>query len=285
MKTIIVTTDFSSTALNAAEYATNMALGIHANLLLLHVFQTPVLYSKVPLTVSGESIMQVATNEEHIKIEAEKGLEQLKNELTKKTGGKIDIETEMRFGVFYDELKTLCKRIQPYAVIMGSQGTTATERLFFGGHTVFAMKHLKWPIITVPPDAKYSSVQKIVLACDFDEVIDVIDLAPIDEIKKMVHDMNAELHILNIGKKKIFNPDLVFDSGLLKEKLAELNPVFHFISTDDTDEGIIEFTEKNKIDLLIILPKRHDLLDKLIHKSHTKQLVLHSHVPVMALHQ
>jgi len=34
-----------------------------------------------------------------------------------------------------------------------------------------------------------------------------------------------------------------------------------------------------------VLPKRHGLLDKLIHKSHTKQLVLHSHVPVMAFHQ
>jgi nucleotide-binding universal stress UspA family protein len=285
MKTIIVTTDFSSTALNAAEYATNMALGIHANLVLLHVFQTPVLYSRVPLSVTGESIMQVATNEEHIKLDAEKNLEEIKNQLTKKTGGKIDIESEMRFGVFYDELKSVCKRVQPYAVIMGSQGTTATERLFFGGHTVFAMKHLKWPIITVPPDAKYASVQKVVLACDFDEVIDVIGLAPIDEIKKLVHDMNAELHVLNIGKKEIFNPNLVFESGLLKEKLAEVNPAFHFISTENTDEGIIEFTEKNHINLLIILPKRHDLLDKLIHKSHTKQLVLHSHVPVMALHQ
>jgi len=47
----------------------------------------------------------------------------------------------------------------------------------------------------------------------------------------------------------------------------------------------MDFEEKNKIDLLIVLPRRHNLLGSIFHKSHTKQLVLHSHVPVMALHQ
>ena len=66
--------------------------------------------------------------------------------------------------------------------------------------------------------------------------------------------------------------------------LVSLKPNYHFITDKDTDEGIIDFAEKNHIDLLIVLPKRHGLLDKLIYKSHTKQLVMHSHVPVMALH-
>ena len=37
MKTIIVATDFSTAALNAAEYAADMALAIQANILLLHI--------------------------------------------------------------------------------------------------------------------------------------------------------------------------------------------------------------------------------------------------------
>jgi nucleotide-binding universal stress UspA family protein len=66
--------------------------------------------------------------------------------------------------------------------------------------------------------------------------------------------------------------------------LQGINPQYHFITNENTDEGIIEFAEKNNIDLLVVLPKRHDLLTKLLNRSHTKQLVLHSHVPVMALH-
>ena len=164
---------------------------------------------------------------------------------------------------------------------MGSQGTTAAERLLFGSHTVYAMKHLVWPLITVPPQAKFSAVKKIGLACDFNKVVET---TPVDEIKTLVNDFHAELHVLNTGKKEVFNPELVFESGLLQEMLAALKPEYHFITNENTDEGIMDFAEKNNIDLLVVLPKRHGLLEKLFLKSHSKQLVLHSHVPVMALH-
>jgi hypothetical protein len=165
---------------------------------------------------------------------------------------------------------------------MGSQGTTAAEHLFFGSNTVHAMKHLAWPLITVPDGLIFSSIKKIGIACDFEKVADTI---PVDEIKMLVHDFNAELHILNTGSKKEFKPGLVSESRSLQEMLGVLRPNFHFITNENTDLGIIDFAEKNHIDLLIVFPKRHSLLDRMMHKSHTKQLVLHCYVPVMALHQ
>ena len=272
MKIILVATDFSPAALNAVNYAAEMALAINADILLLHVYQIPVVYLEVPVIVDEEGLMQ----------EAEKNINKIKKQLIGKTGGKLNIQTEVRTGVFFQDLRTVCERINPYTVVMGSQGTTASERLFFGSHAVYAMKHLMWSLITVPIEATFSSVKKIGLACDFNKVVST---TPVDEIKMLVKDFHAELHILNTGKKEGFKPELIFESGLLQEMLATLKPNYHFITNQNTDEGIMEFAEKNHIDLLVVLPKRHGLLDKLIHKSHTKQFVLHSHVPVMALHQ
>lgn len=271
MKTILVATDFSPAAMNAANYAADMALAINAEIHLFHVYQIPISYSEIPVIV----------NEEEMMLNAETLIQGVKEKLTQKTAGKINIATEVRSGVFFQELRKVCERIKPYSVVMGSQGKTAAERLFFGSHAVHAMKNLMWPIITVPPEARFSFFKKVGLACDFDKVV---DKTHVGEIKMLVHDFHAELHILNTGSKKEFEPELVFESGLLLEMLAALKPNYHFISNKDTDEGIIDFAEKNNIDLLIVLPKRHGLLDKLIYKSHTKQLVLHSHVPVMALH-
>jgi nucleotide-binding universal stress UspA family protein len=272
MKTILVATDFSSAALNAANYAADMALAIDASILLLHVYQLPVVFYEVPVAMTEDDMMR----------DAEKNISELKEQLTLKTSGKIKINTEVIMGVFYPELKTVCERINPYIVVMGSQGSTAAERFLFGGHTVYAMKHLMWPLITVPPQAIFSSVKKIGLACDFDNVVNTI---PIDDVKMLVNDFNAELHILNTGKQEVFNANAVFGPGILEEMIAPLKPNYHFINNENTDEGIMDFAEKNYIDLLLVLPKRHGLLDKLLHKSHTSQLVLHSHVPVMALHQ
>lgn len=272
MKTILVATDFSPAATNAANYAAEMALTINANILLLHVYQIYVGYLEIPVAVSLEDI----------RLGAEKQLKDLKEQLSKKTNNKLYIATEIRMGSFFGELKNACESVTPYTVVMGSQGTTATEHLFFGSNTVYAMKHLAWPLITVPDGLIFSSIKKIGLACDFEKVADTI---PVDEIKMLIHDFKAELHILNTGSKKEFKPELISESRLLQEMLGELKPNYHFITNENTDMGIIDFAEKNHIDLLIMFPKRHSLLDNIMHKSHTKQLVLHSYVPVMSLHQ
>ena len=272
MKTIVVATDFSPAAANAVNYAAEMALTINADILLLHVYQIPLGYLEVP----------IAAGLEEIRIGAEQQINELKEQLTRKTTNKLHIETEVRMGSFFTELKDVCKGVNPYVVVIGSQGTTGAEHLFFGSNTVYTIKHLAWPVVTVPNGLIFSSIKKIGLACDFEKVVDTI---PVNEIKMLVNDFKAELHILNTGSDKEFKPEVVFESGLLQEMLWALRPNYHFITNENTDQGIIDFAEKNHIDLLIVFPKRHSLIEKIMHRSHTKQLVLHSYVPVMALHK
>lgn len=270
MKTIIIPTDFSPAALNAVNYAADMAKAIDADLLLVHTFFPFITYSAVPTLIDTDVLKE----------NAELSITQLKKQLEHKCGNGLNIKTTVKMGTFINELESVCEEIQPYAVIMGSQGSAASDYRFFGSHSVQAMQQLNWPVITVPRGAQFSEVKKIGLAFDFENEIDRDHLRG---IKKMVQDFNAELHVLNISKKNQQTPHTVFESGFLMEMLASVNHKYHFIVNENIDEGIIDFAEKNNLDLLIVMPKRHNLLDKLIHGSHTKQLVLHSHVPVMAL--
>jgi len=272
MKTILVATDFSKAATNAASYAADMALALNANLLLFHVYEIPIAYLEVPVIANFNDLEDTA------KLETEK----LKEELIERTGNKINIATQVKTGSFFFELQSTCEHVHPYMVIMGSQGTTATEHVLFGSHTIHAMKSLQWPLITVPINSTHSSVKKIGLACDLEKVIETV---PIAEIKALLSDFSAELHIINTGKKGNFASDIIFQSGVLDEMLHRFNPHFHFVTNDNIDEGILDFVEKNGIDLLIALPKRHDLLNSIIHKSHTRQFIIHSHIPVMMLHK
>lgn len=271
MKTIIVATDFSVGATQAASYAADMALSIQADILLLHIFQIPVVYPEMPLAISKEEMMEDST----------KSLTLLRNHLIAQTSGGINIRIKIVSGNFFSELEMVCKEIMPYAVVMGSQGSTAAERVLFGGHTIYAMKHLMWPLITVPPNAKFSQIKRISLACDYNEVI---ENTPLEELKRLVQDFNAELHVINSGKEEVYNPEMVYESGMLQELLLPLNPRYHFITDENAEESIINFVEQNQIDLLITLPKKRDLLGKLMHKSFSKRLILHSQVPVIAMH-
>ena len=187
MKTIIVATDFSTAALNAAYYAADMASAIHADLLLLHVYQIPVVYPGIPVSAEDEMVS-----------DAKKSLSLLKEQLIIRTDGKLSIKTKFSAGFFFQELKAICEKIKPYSVVMGSQGSTAAERVFYGSHTVYAMKHLMWPLITVPPGAGFSQIKKICLACDFEKVIESI---PVYEIERLINDFDAELYIIHSGEK------------------------------------------------------------------------------------
>jgi nucleotide-binding universal stress UspA family protein len=275
MKTIIVPTDFSPIATNAMNFAADMAVNINASLMLLHVYQVPVSMTDVPV---------VLVSAEELRKSSEAKLEEIKDALTHITSGKIKVYTEARLGDVSDELEEVCKQIQPFAVIMGTKGTSGVERLLFGSTTLTAIRHLTWPVIVVPPGKEYGKgIKKIGFACDFDKVVET---TPIQFIKSMVKEFGAELHVLNVDyESRHFKPETPEESLMLHTLLEGLNPSYHFINHVDIEDGINEFVEENNIDLLITIPKKHKLLDSLFKHSSTKELVTQSHVPVMCVHE
>jgi len=256
-------------------FAADMATNINASLLLLHVYQVPVSMTDVPV---------VMVSAEELKKSSESKLQELKDDLTHITSGKIKIYSEARLGDVSDELEDACKHIQPFAVIMGTRGTTGVERILFGSTTLTAIRHLTWPVIVVPPGKEYGKgIKKIGFACDFDKVV---ESTPIQFIKNMIKEFGAELHVLNVDHEgKHFKPGTPEESLMLHTLLHDLNPNYHFIDNIDIEDGINEFVEKNNIDLLITIPKKHKLLDSLFKHSSTKQLVTQSHIPVMCVHE
>ncbi|BAV05796.1 Nucleotide-binding universal stress protein, UspA family [Filimonas lacunae] len=272
MNTILVATDFSAASVNAAEYAAEMALVVKKDLLLLHIYSLNVSWNQIPLTTDNTNMSE----------DADTALNRLRNSLHERTGHKLTIGTEVRTGVFFTELEASCDRVKPYTVVMGSQGTTAAERFLFGGHTVHAMQNLQWPLVTVPPDARFLYVRRIGLACDFNNVADI---TPAPAITALVKDFNAALHILNVGKETELASDIVRESEVLESLLGEVKPQYHFIAHNDTNQALMDFVENYHIHLLLVLPRERDFADKLLHKSHTRELVLKSNVPVMALHK
>lgn len=275
MKTIIVPTDFSSAALNATNYAADMALAIKANILLFHVYQLPLSVSDTPI---------VLLSVEEMKEGAENKLLQLKNDLEHITSGALEIQTEARMGNLADELEDCCKQTQPFAVVMGTRGHSAVERALFGSNTLKVIKHLSWPIICVPIGKEYGTgIKKIGLACDFREVKETI---PVPVIRTLVKEFQAELHVLNVDHNdQHFKEDTPMQSDFLHTAFEELNPQYHYIEHKDIEDGINEFTETNNLDIVITIPKKHKLLENLFKKRSTKQLVFESHVPVMCLHE
>ncbi|AXY74187.1 universal stress protein [Paraflavitalea soli] len=271
MGTIVVATDFSTVAAHAASYAASMALVVQAELYLMHAYELPASYGDISLPVDIGRWQE----------DAEAALLKLRVQLEQETKGKLSIRGQVYMGSYFSTLERVCEEKKPYAVVIGCTGKTAAGRILFGSNAVHTLKHLEWPVLTVPADTTFSGIQQVGLACDLELVRETV---PFQEIATLLKDFKAGLHILNVGSKTIYDPEVKAASQLLQEKLKPQSLKFHFLSTDDVDQGILDFAEKIHVDLLIVLPKRKSLINALLHKSHTRQFVLHSHVPLMALH-
>jgi nucleotide-binding universal stress UspA family protein len=276
MKTIIVPTDFSPAAINAMHYALRMAEVINAGVMLLHVYQVPVSYnnSDIPLPLMDISELE-KINEER--------LQELRELAERTSPGALQISAQVKLGDLADELESMCADIQPFAVVMGTKGSGFVERLLVGSATLSVIRRLTWPVLVVPPGTVFKGIQKIGFACDLKKVVKT---TPAHYVKEWVKTFGASMSILNVDdKKNAATGNTEAQSALLHTMLEEIHPEYFFIDNPDVEKGIHEFAENNNLDLLIVIPRKHRLLDSLFQKSHTKELAFHSHIPILAIHE
>jgi nucleotide-binding universal stress UspA family protein len=275
MNTIIVPTDFSPVSTNALNYAIEMAKVVRASVLIFHAYQVPISYSDTPILL---------VSVEEMRKSAEGQLDKLKADIEHVASGLVKIYSESQMGDTVDELENLCHKINPLAVVMGSHGATGIESILFGSTTLSAIRHLTCPVISIPPGKSFGAgIKRIGFACDFKEVVAT---TPAPAINNFVTMLKAELHVLNVDHPATHSSsDIIEESALLQTMLAPSKPVYHFIDHTDIEDGINEFAERNNLDLLIVIPKKHKKIEALFSKSHSKKLVQQSRIPVLCLHE
>ena len=196
----------------------------------------------------------------------------------------LKIYTEIKEGQIATQIQDYCKKLRPYAVVMGARGISATERALFGSNTLSAMKHLSYPLIIVPIGARFKKIENVGLACDLNNITETVHAI---EIKRLVTDFQAKLYVLyiNTSKDQMVGDQEIEGSAWLREILMEVKPNFCFLRNQNIDEAIQEFAEENNLDMLIVIPKKHGLLEGIFHKSEAKQIALHTHVPLLSIHE
>ena len=275
MKTILVPIDFSATATNASNYALALAKQYGINRIVLYnAYQAPVSVDPMVPTVQLLDIDLMKKSSQEGLTQAKKALEQL--------GSKdIQIDTFSEYNILTGGINELCAAVSADLVVMGITGGGAVTETLIGSNAVSVSQHSKLPVIIVPPNSVFEKINKLVLACDFEQVEETTPMKP---LTKLLEITGAELHVLHVNTPSKHVIDHSFENMILDRLLKEFSPTYHFIENESFTAGINLFSEKNKIDLIITMPKKHGFFDSLFKKSHTKKLAFHSHLPLMVMH-
>jgi nucleotide-binding universal stress UspA family protein len=269
MKTILVPTDFSKAAGNAAEYAIHLAKDINAQVLLYHVYH-------VPVPASGEVAVMIITPEE-LQKDSEKQLKKEAARLKKKTG--VDVKYKAKMGLAVD---AILEEENASFIIMGMRGASKLSEALMGSITTDTLRKANTPVIVIPENASYKRPAKIALACDYNPLNNSHTL---DLLKDLLSTFGSILLVVNIKRKK--DEEVKLQEAVAGVKLEnELDNVEHyyfFPEKEDLVEGINEFIENHKADMVAVIPHHYNLVERLFHKSISKKMAFHTQVPLLVL--
>lgn len=268
MNTILLATDYSPVAHNAAVYALHLAHHLQADLELVHSYIIPFAYTDSPVPLLNiDEIQKIAEDSMEAKL---RQLQQLN------TFG-VRITQKIIAGDIIECLEEVIKEQPPLLVVMGTYGA-GSDSFLWGSVAVKALRTLKAPVLAIPAEASWRPVQKICFAADYQQIS---EHTPVTEIMIWLNQMDAGLDVIHVDK-----PDQVQSAPpVLTDQLQDLQPSYHSLVHENIEEGVAGFIVDHNIDWLLVIPKKHGFFESLFHKSRTKGITQNSNVPVLALHQ
>lgn len=281
MKTILVPTDYSASAKNAALYALKLASQLHADKIVFYnAYQAPpVIAEQAVMPTAAAPFLDIETYRDI----SSTGMQHFKQSLENFYSPEVKVEELTEYAAIDNEINNVCKRTAADIIVMGITGTSKIEEVLIGSTAINVIHNTKIPVIIVPSNANYTSINNVMLACDFTKVMET---TPVKPIKSLLDATKAALQIVNIYENsKELDTARSYQQELLRSLLKDYNPTFSFVQNKDFITGVNDFVEKNMIDLIITIPKKHGFFEGLFKESHTKKLAFHSHVPMMCVHE
>jgi nucleotide-binding universal stress UspA family protein len=274
METIVVATDFSAAADNAANYAAELAKYFSAKLVLTNAYPFPPANYEM-----GFSVPVISA----IKDSAEERLENLKRELCNRHNWNFEIECVAEMGAPYEVIETVAKDQNADLIVMGIIGAAGGFKENIMGSTALkVVRSIAIPTFIIPEKAEYKRIRKISFACDLDKTEET-DLVYVAKYFSKVFD--AELEIVHVERPE---EEMSFEkaktSVFLEKKLEDVKHKTVAVTGRDVGHELEEYFGWHHTDVVMLSPKKHDLFHNLFRSSITKDLVFHMKVPLLAIH-
>ncbi len=272
---ILVPTDFSEASANSLQYAIELAGQTGAtSLLVLHSFHVPV--TGIDTTyVADQAIMLEQTHEG-----AKEEMQALERRYLQPSG--IAYKCLVEVGPTIDTINEQIKDKAIDLVVMATYKASKLERLL-GSLPEYALEHCKAPLLLVPDKVIFRPLKKLAFAADL-KAYDREEV--LQKLSYLAAVFRAEVIILNVhtGEKELSGEEMQ-ELEHIRQEFQGLDFRLELIEGEAPEEDILDYVEAQEIDVLAAIPRNHSFFSDLFRSSISKKLALHSHVPMLAIHE
>jgi len=280
MKTILLLTDFSQTAMHAASFLQVMAHQIKAEkILIYHSCET---FSQEMIMIT-DVLVPMPNDERQILTDARSSLERIKSDLEGALSDNVQVDVLMDKRPVITAVEEMTSDMDIALIVLGICGINDQGKNSVGKTPAMLMKHHQFPLLIIPSSAPLAPITRIMLAC---ELKDIEERLPVEALHKIIQAFDASLYIVNVDKENAIGA-----AGFIKEQtalhrlLGDLDPKFFYPENKDIVSGLLEFSTEHQIDLIIAVPKHSGFLEGLFHESATRKLAVRAIKPLLLIHR
>ncbi len=277
MKNILLPTDFSENSLNAIEYAMHFFENWECNFHILNV-------QKVSEYISANLVAGSKTDTIYDSIVTDN--KKLIHQLVKKLSKDYKSQAYTFNGLFdYDDFVFAVNQAVKFhaidLIIMGSNGATSAIEVIFGSNTLQLIRKIECPILTVPEDYTYKSINRVLFST---QRCEDFSFRGIEVFKEMLNIHQCELNVLELDDDAIIK-ERREDNDCLQALFPEHAYTYFYLNKLSGVHAVNAVTQVLKIDLHATFIAKESFLERMVFGSETTQLAYRTLIPLLFLHK
>ena len=267
MKTVLIATDFSNASRNASSYGIALARAIDAGIFLFNSY-------KVPAPAAG---LNVSISRYDVMMQTEK---RLLDETNMLDAENKEIKTICDEGPPEDAIIKVANEKKVDFIIAGMKGNGKNLKKIFGSTATSLSKKTNIPVLIVPEDAIYKTPETIVFASDTPVTNNEIP-EPVTSVARL---FKSKLYVVKVIKQN--NREWFEIPDNIQQKAGDsegISASFQYPKGADITHALNDFISNNDGDMLLMMPHKHEWIERLFKKSETKDMIFHTKIPLLVL--
>jgi nucleotide-binding universal stress UspA family protein len=283
MKTILVLTDFSPSARNAAEAAIQIAGAIHAEVVLLNT------YVIATMTVNTEPMpwplvyykMLEQDSIDLLKLEKERLLNLMADK--KNMPGNLNLSTLSCGGYLAENVRETVLSRDVQMIFMGARHNRGVE-LLFGSDIKQVVRKANRPVFIIPDTKLKFPLNNVLFATDLSNG----DLHSFNFLATLANELNFHIEICHVKKadgdsKNAEQGELLRNFKASVERIEVPSLSFKALEAEGIRDKLVWFAHKKHIELMVLTHQEHSFLWRLFHETPATDLMGLNTLPLLIL--
>ncbi len=272
---ILVPTDFSACAENAFQFSLRLADKWKSQIKLVHVVTPDYGVTDMPVIVDMSNMDKIGV--------AQQLLEDFRQAGVLKINQSFNITTELKVSSLpQTAISNMATEAEADMIVMGTKSDHSSWDFALGTNASSVVKLSDCHVLVVPEEAEFNDFTIVGYAADLHET-DPYHLWKVCKMMEPFHSIIRCVHIEKTGAEEKTKLRIEELEDFFVNNAIALQMTFHTLKEESIESGLETFANEWDLELLVMPTQHRDLFGQMFHKSMTKQMALHSKVPLLVL--